>query len=210
MIAMYSPVIQKPLTFEEFLAWDDGSGRDFELRDGFPMPIVNPNAKHEDVADDLCELLSNHCKELNLPYTPKRQKQVMTGKNPTSGREESRRTDIVVFARDEWERMRQNSSSAAAYVPPPLVIEVVSTNWRDDYEYKLNEYEALSISEYWVVDYGLGGIRHIGKPKQPTLTVDQLVDGEYQPQQFRGDNRIESFILPDLNLTANQVFAASR
>nr|WP_082906440.1 Uma2 family endonuclease [Phormidesmis priestleyi] len=62
---------------------------------------------------------------------------------------------------------------------------------------------------YWVVDYaGLGGVRFIGKPKQPTLTVYQLIDGEYQPQQFRGDDPIESSVLQNLNLTANQVFAA--
>jgi Uma2 family endonuclease len=173
---MYAPSPQTPMTFEEFLAWDDGSGGNFELRDGFPMPIVDPNAKHEDVADELCELLSAHCKSQKLPYVPKRQKQVMTGKNPASGREESRRTDIVVFDKAEWERMRQSTGSAAAYVPPPLVIEVVSTNWRDDYEYKLNEYEALGIPEYWIVDYaGLGGIRYIGKPKKPTLTIYQLL-----------------------------------
>lgn len=206
---MYAPATQQPLTFEEFLAWDDGSGRDFELRDGFPMPIVDPNAKHEDVADELCEKLSSHCKEFNLPYVPKRQKQVMTGRNPISGREESRRTDIVVFAKDEWNRMRQSSGSAAAYIPPPLVIEVVSTNWRDDYEYKLNEYEALSIQEYWIVDYaGLGGLRYIGKPKQPTVTIYELVEGEYQPQRFRENARIQSSIFPMLELTANQIFAA--
>ena len=204
---MYAP-LHEPLTFAEFLAWDDGSGRIFELRDGFPMPIVDPNAKHEDVADELCQLLSDHCKESDLPYIPKRQKQVMTGKNLTSGREESRRADFVVFVKDEWDRMRQSSNSAGAYIPPPLVIEVVSTNWRDDYEYKLNEYEALGISEYWVVDYaGLGGIRYIGKHKQPTITVYQLVDGEYQPEYFRSDSKIKSFIFPDLNLMANQVFA---
>ncbi len=208
MIAMYAPIIPEPLTFAEFLVWDDGSGRNFELRDGFPMPIVDPNAKHEDVADELCVRLSDHCKELNLAYVSKRQKQVMTGKNLASGREESRRADIVVFVKDEWEILRQSSNSAAAYIPPPLVIEVVSTNWRDDYEYKLNEYEALGISEYWVVDYaGLGGIRYIGKPKQPTITVYQLVDGEYQPEYFRGDSKIKSLIFPDLNLTADQVFA---
>lgn len=37
-------VIQKPLTFAEFLAWDDGTGRDFELINGLPMPISEPNA----------------------------------------------------------------------------------------------------------------------------------------------------------------------
>jgi Putative restriction endonuclease len=119
---MYAPVIQASMTFEEFLAWDDGTGRDFELRDGLP----------------------------------KRQKQVMTGRTPLLGRDEGRRADIVVFAKDEWERLRQQSGSAAAYIPPPLAIEVVSTNWRDDYEYKLNEYEALGITEYWVSDFCSG------------------------------------------------------
>jgi Uma2 family endonuclease len=175
------------------------------------MPLVDPTAKHEDVADELCEQLSNHCKTLNLPYVPKRQKQIMTGQNPNSGREQSRRADIVVFAKDEWERMRQSSGSAAAYVSPPLVIEVVSTNWKDDYEDKFNEYEVLGVSEYWLVDFaGLGGIRYIGKPKQPTLTIYQLIDGEYQPHAFQGDDPIESSILQNLNLTANQVFAAGR
>jgi Uma2 family endonuclease len=199
------------MTFEEFLAWDDGTGRAFELRDGFPMPIVDPNAKHEDVADELYEQLAGHCKTLQLPYVPKRQKQVMTGKNPLSGRDESRRTDILVFDKNEWERLRQSAGSAAAYIPPPLAIEIVSTNWRDDYEYKLNEYEALGIMEYWVVDYAaLGGIRYIGKPKQPTITVYQLTEGEYQAEQFRGDDRVESMIFPSLNLTANQIFAAGQ
>jgi Uma2 family endonuclease len=208
---MYAPVVQTSMTFAEFLAWDDGTGRAFELRDGFPMPIVDPNAKHEDVADELCERLSGHCKALQLPYVPKRQKQVMTGKNPLSGRDESRRTDIVVFDQAEWERLRQSTGSAAAYIPPPLAIEIVSTNWRDDYEYKLNEYEALGILEYWVVDYAaLGGIRYIGKPKQPTITVYQLTEGEYQAERFRGDDRIISMIFPALDLTANQIFAAGQ
>lgn len=208
MNSMYTTVTQ-PMTFEQFLAWDDGSGRDYELRDGFPMPIVDPNAKHEDVADELCEMLSNHCKALNLPYVAKRQKQVMVGNNPATGREESRRADIVVFAQEEWNRMRQSSSSAAAYIPPPVVIEVVSTNWRDDYEHKLNEYEAIAIAEYWVVDFaGLGGIRYIGSPKQPTITIYQLTEGEYQPQQFRGNDSIESTTFKNLQLTAHQIFAA--
>ena len=64
------------MTFEEFLAWDDGTARNFELSDGILMPINDPNAKHEDVANALCNILSDHCKQLNLPYVPKRSKQV--------------------------------------------------------------------------------------------------------------------------------------
>ena len=88
-----------------------------------------------------------------------------------------------------------------------LVIEVVSTNWRDDYAHKMIDYEALGIPEYWIVDYlGLGGSRYIGYPKQPTLSVYQLVDGEYQIKLFRGEERIESAVFPELNLTAKEIF----
>jgi Uma2 family endonuclease len=64
----------------------------------------------------------------------------------------------------------------------------------------------LGIPEYWIVDYSaLGGTRHIGKPKQPTLSVCTLVDGEYNIQLFRGQQAIVSPTFPRLNLTAEQV-----
>jgi Uma2 family endonuclease len=199
-----------PMTFAEFLAWDDGSDRAFELIDGIPMPLLEPNANHEDVADGLCQLLTQHCIDLNLPYVPKRLKQVRL--NTAIGEpEKSRKPDIVVFDQAEWQRMKSLSSPAAAYVPPPLVIEVVSTNWRDDYLHKLAEFEELGIREYWIVDYaGLGGIRYIGSPKQPTISVYHLMDGEYRVQQFQGAARILSLLFPALTLTAEQIFALGR
>ena len=91
-----------------------------------------------------------------------------------------------------------------------IIVEVVSTNWRDDYFTKLGEYEALGIQEYWIVDYAaLGGRRFIGNPKQPTFTVCQLVDGEYELQQFREGDRIISSTFPNLTLTVDQVFTAA-
>jgi Uma2 family endonuclease len=64
----------------------------------------------------------------------------------------------------------------------------------------------LGIPEYWIADYlGLGGIRYIGKPKKPTLSVSTLVDGEYKINLFRGNDAIASPTFPNLNLTAEQV-----
>lgn len=88
-----------------------------------------------------------------------------------------------------------------------LVIEVVSTNWRDDYLLKLADYEEFGIQKYWIVDYlGIGGRRYIGSPKQPTLTVCTLVDGEYELQQFRGTDLILSPSFPDWPLTVENLF----
>ena len=70
--------------------------------------------------------------------------------------------------------------------PIQLAVEVASTNWRDDYLYKLSEYESLGIAEYWIVDYlALGAARYIGSPKTPTVSIYSLVGEEYQLQQFR-------------------------
>jgi Uma2 family endonuclease len=198
----------KSYTFEEFLAWDGGQvDRKYELRQGIPMPIMEPNANHEDVIAMLCAYLMNFCQTQGLPYVPRQNKQIRLQPD-ANDRESSRYGDIVVFDQTEWQRMKQLSISAAAYVPPPLVIEVVSTNWRDDYRTKMDEYEALGILEFWIIDYaGLGGTQYIGTPKQPTLTVLELVDDEYRQQQFRGDDLIISPTFPTLQLTAAEVFS---
>lgn len=207
---MYASITQ-PLTFEDFLAWDDDSGRDFELIDGVPVPLSEPNANHEDLIERLCSYLETHCLELDLPYVCRQSKQVRL-KVESGEKEKSRKADIVIFAKAEWQRMKGSSSSAAAYIPPLGVIEVVSNNWKDDYLTKLAEYEELGVSEYWIVDYAAyGGIRYIGSPKQPTITIYQIENGEYLPSQaFRDSERIESKLFPNLPLTAEQLFSMSR
>jgi Putative restriction endonuclease len=64
-------IVKPTLTFEEFLNWDDGSGRSFELVNGVAMPLSEPTAKHEDVVDGLCRLLIDHCQTFKLPYVPR-------------------------------------------------------------------------------------------------------------------------------------------
>lgn len=197
----------KLLTFETFLNWDDGSDRAFELLKGIAVPLSEPTARHEDVVDGLCRLLVGHCQDRNLPYVARQSMQVRLKPAP-DGAESSRKADIVVFAQEEWPRMWQISSSAAAYIPPPLVIEVVSTNWRDDYRIKLNEYEALGVKEFWIVDYaGLGGVQYIGLPNQPTVTIHYLVEDEYQSERYQGGTPIFSPVFPNLSLTTAQIVA---
>ena len=91
-----------------------------------------------------------------------------------------------------------------------LLVEVVSTNWPDDYARKFEDYEAMGIAEYWIVDYkGLGGRRYIGSPKQPTITICSLVDGVYATQLFRRGDVLISPSFPSLSLMAEQVFRAA-
>jgi len=68
----------------------------------------------------------------------------------------------------------------------------------------------MGIAEYWIVDFrALGAVRYIGQPKQPTITVCKLVNGEYQLERLISGQQINSSIFPNLNLTVDRIFAAS-
>jgi len=89
-----------------------------------------------------------------------------------------------------------------------LVVEVVSTNWQDDYARKVEEYALLVIPEYWIADFReLGGVEFIGKPKQPTLTVCQLVEDGYCKNRYLPGMVIASALLPELKLRLDDVMS---
>jgi Uma2 family endonuclease len=74
---------------------------------------------------------------------------------------------------------------------------------------KILGYATNCITEIWIIDYAaLGGRNFIGNPKQPTIAVCNLVDGEYQINKFQGSDRLVSQAFPELNLTVNQIFEA--
>ncbi|EGJ30602.1 MAG: Uma2 family endonuclease [Moorea sp. SIO3B2] len=196
----------KLLTFDEFLEWLPETRR-YELHDG-KIVEMQPTGKHEDITGFLTQELTLEYTKMQLPYRiPQKAlvkpKDKETGYNP----------DLLLIDRSHLasEPLWQKKSTVIHGESIPLIIEVVSTNWRDDYGYKLIDYEAMGIREYWIVDYlGVGGVRFIGHPKQPTLSLYQLVDGEYQVQQLRGSEVIESPTFPELKLTAEQIFQAQR
>ena len=199
--------LPKITTFDEFIEWLPEDRR-YELHEG-KIIEMQPTGKHEDIAGFLTQELTLEYARMNLPYRipPKalvKLKDKETGYNP----------DVLLVDRRnlEFEPLWEKKSTLIQGESIPLVIEVVSTNWRDDYGYKLIDYEAIGISEYWIVDYlGIGGVRFIGQPKQPTLSIYQLVEGEYQVQQFRGKEVInKSLVFPELKLTAEQVFKGQR
>lgn len=53
----------------------------------------------------------------------------------------------------------------------PLVIEVVSTDWRDGHGKRLVDFESLGIAEYVEHYLGLGRRRYIGSPKPPLFDL---------------------------------------
>jgi len=195
----------QPVTFEEFVEWKPENRR-YELHNGGILEIAQRPGKHEEVIGFLASELTLEFVRLNLPYLIPKQALVKPPEN-----ESAYSPDVLILneANLASEPLWQKFSTVTQGGSIPLVIEVVSTNWQDDYLRKVGEYELIGIPEYWIVDYlGLGGRRFIGNPKQPTISVYQLVDGEYQISLFRGDDNIESAAFPELKLTAQQVFQA--
>jgi len=201
--------LPQPIKFDEFVEWlPETSECRYELHRGVIVEMPKPRGKHSKVSGNLAYDLGTAIRQANLPYfIPK--ECIIRSTDGTSGYE----PDVIVLDEPalidepDWE----SGSIITLGKSIKIVVEVVSTNWRDDYFTKLGEYEALGIQEYWIVDYAaLGGRRFIGNPKQPTFTICQLVDGEYELQQFRAGDCLRSPSFPDLVLAIDWGFAVGR
>ncbi len=203
MIATLTP----PLSFDEFVDWypENAIGK-YELHDGAIVKIPLGTGEHSNVIGFVAGKLCVEIERSQLPCA-------IPGDcllKPIDD-ESGYQPDIIVLNKAQLaeEPRWQKKSIITKGDSVRLAIEVVSTNWQDDYLRKVGEYELMGIPEYWIVDYlGLGGRRFIGNPKQPTLSVYQLVDGEYQVTLFTGNQRIESLAFPELQLSAAEIFAA--
>ncbi|MDJ0797660.1 MAG: Uma2 family endonuclease [Calothrix sp. MO_167.B12] len=199
--------IPKLVIFEEFVdRLPESSGIRYELHNGEIVEMAQPVGDHEEVKGFLSIEIPVEIKRLGLPYVIPNQAIVRPPE-----KDSGYFPDVLVLNRANLvnEQLWKKSSTLSLGASIPLVIEIVSTNWRDDYYLKFADYEEMGIPEYWIVDYaGLGGRKFIGDPKQPTVSVCNLVDEEYQISKFQNNDVIISQTFPDLNLTANQIFQA--
>ncbi len=196
----------KKLTFEEFLEqYPDGYGI-YELVNGEIVQVELTRA-HKNVARFLVFAFNDEIRRLKVDYIP--DKDIVVRTVTTSGEEHGRNPDVGVVSALVW------NSNVLAYgaltEPIQLAVEVASTNWEDDYVDKLDEYQRLGIPEYWIVDYlAIASRAYLGNPKVPTVSVYQLIEGQYQVQKFRGSDRILSNTFPELELTVEQLVESSQ
>ncbi|NJM20844.1 MAG: Uma2 family endonuclease [Richelia sp. RM2_1_2] len=199
-------ILTKKLTFQEFVDWKP-EDKLYELHDGVVVEVAQPIGKHENVFIFLSRKINVEIDRFNLPYgIPSKVLVKPEDKNSAYY------PDILVLDKRNLknESLYEKESTVSQPESIPLVIEIVSTNWGDDYAVKFEEYENIGIPEYVIVDYlGLGGKRFIGSPKRPTITVCQLKDGEYTTVLYQDDETIELISFPELKLTANQIFQSA-
>ncbi len=193
------------ITFEEFANLDTGDKR-YELHSGVLVEMAQPIGEHENVTGFFIRKLSARFENFDLPYfiAPK----VLV---KPDGKDSGFFPDVLVIDKRNLanEPLYRNVSTVSQSATIPLVIEVVSTNWSDDYALKFDEYSDIGIPEYWIVDYlGIGGKEFIGSPKEPTFTICELVNGQYVRTPLKSGT-IQSKAFPELNLTVEQIFNAA-
>ncbi|MFN7716958.1 MAG: Uma2 family endonuclease [Pseudanabaenaceae cyanobacterium] len=206
-IATDRPIEQQLLSFGDFIVRYGDSNR-YELIDGEVFDL-EPTGYHEEVSGFITTKVCAQIDAIALNWFVLQRGLL----RPSNLGMTAFRPDVMVVDRNEFakELLWHDQSILTLGSSIKFVVEVVSSNWQNDYARKIEDYAILEIPEYWIADYaGLGGTRHIGKPKQPTLSICTLVNGEYEIQQFRDNQPITSLTFPNLKLTAEQVLKAGR
>ena len=178
-------VLPQLKTFDEFITWyPENSINKYELYDGVVVEMPKPTGKHSEIGGFLSLELGIEFRRQQLPYFIPKECLIKLADN------QGYEPDVIVLDRSllDLEPRWQKESVITQGATIALAIEIISTNWRDDYGRKVNDYETLGIGELWLIDYqGLGGTRYIGSPKQPVVSIYSLQNGEYLVNQFRAD-----------------------
>jgi len=187
MITAISP---KNYTFEEYLAYDEGTNNRYELVDG-KLELMNPPTfRHLLIAKFIERILEIEIEHLSLPWLCFKEAGIRTGWR------KSRLTDVYIITREQVRELLDES--AICQTPPLLAVEVVSPDSvTRDYRYKRSEYAALGISEYWIID-----------PITNKISVLLWEEGLYEETIFTENQTIVSRIFPQLSLTVEQVLAS--
>lgn len=182
------------MTFEEYLAYDDGTDTHYELVDGELVPMPPESRLNARIAMFLVAEL--------LHFIPFRLICCKDTEIEVSGRfAQARLPDLLVLTEALDDILGDaRGTITREMLPPQLVVEVVSPGKESkdrDYRLKRTEYAARGIQEYWVID-----------PICQVITVFTLVDGFYAGEEFRGEQPMTSPTFPDLGLTAERVLNA--
>lgn len=183
-------VASKLMTLEEYLNYDDGTEKFYELVNGELVEMPPESELNRRIA----MFLVAYFLQIGIPSQRLTLKTeiVVTGSRATV-----RFPDVMILS-EELETALQGAhrSTVMLDMPPPLlVVEIVSPKQeKRDYRYKRSEYAARGIAEYWIID-----------PMQQKVTVLEWVEGLYEEKVYEREEAIASPLFESLDLTAAQV-----
>ncbi|MEX0270270.1 Uma2 family endonuclease [Leptolyngbyaceae cyanobacterium UHCC 1019] len=187
------------LTFDEYLALEDTGveGRS-ELIDGELFELPPESGLNVIIASYLFLVL----REIGIPFQLIHMGRCEIQTPVLRSSDAANRFPDLVLLRPEHLPLVQKRLTISLDMPPPrLVVEVVSpgkTSYDRDYLHKRDQYAAVAVPEYWIVN-----------PEEQTVLVLQLKAGAYiEVGTFKGERSLLSLKIPQLQLTATQLFAA--
>ncbi|UBF30774.1 Uma2 family endonuclease (plasmid) [Kovacikia minuta CCNUW1] len=202
-------VATRPVSFEEWLTYEDGTDRRFELDRGVLVEMGQAKGRHGDIMEFLSDQFKAEIASMGLPWVSKMGGQVAIRVPQVGRRDTSRVPDVVVLPSEQWRSLANKEAVIELSEPaPPLVVEVVSTGTETtDHRKKRAEYNIVGIPCYVLVDWI--DFDHNKKPGDKRVTVLTLVEGLYDEAVYRGDEVVLIPTFPGLQLTASQIIHAS-
>ena len=192
--SMVTTPTSEKISFEEYLSYDDGTNKRYELVNGELLLMPPASFLHSDIIDFIADLIRAvaHENKLNL--------KIKTGDvGVRTGIDSSRIPDLCVIDGQVWKSYRRDKS-AVIEDGVMLAVEVVSPGSEQiarDYTEKAIEYQNTGIPEYWIVD-----------PIEQKITVGVLDKGSYTKTVFTEDDAIHSPTFPQLEFTAGEIISA--
>lgn len=190
------------LTFEQFLNFNDGNElNEYELVDGRLLIMPEPSELHEEILEFLSFMFELTYRRRKLKYSVRKRNSLFVEET------KARRPDIAVIERPKV--FNDNQPIQGIRTIPFMIVEIASGNWSTDLVDKQEEYQALGVPEYWIVDYrGQIPAKYCLRGKGKKVIVLTLDNGEYQRSEYLVGETIPCKTFPDLVLTVNQVLAA--
>jgi Uma2 family endonuclease len=192
------PTIARRLTLEEYLTYDDGTDRRYELVDGVLVEMGAESSLNTSIA----VFLIGFFLQFGIPAPRIGIKHLLA---VSSAKVTARDPDLIIHSEASYAAIAGTPQALVrAEMPPPLlVIEVVSPgepgteNYDRDYIDKRQEYAERGIPEFWLID-----------PSRSVVIVLFLKAGSYTAIEFRGSDRVLSPTFPELNLVAEYALRA--
>ena len=178
-------------SFEEYLSFDDGTQKLYELFNGELIEVPPESGKNVQIATFLLlqfaslvgyRRVRGHGLELEVNGEPR-----------------NRYPDLTILREEHIQQLTKRNTLRLTMTPPLLVVEVVSPGELQrnrDYVAKRMQYQDCGIPEYWIID-----------PNTQIILVLELVEGIYtEVGGFSDKEQIQSPQFNELNLTAAQIF----
>ena len=178
-------------SFEEYLSYDDGTDKLYELFNGELIEMPPESGINVQIANRLflffalligTDRVRGHGLELEVRGEPR-----------------NRYPDLTIIRAEHIQQLAKRNTIRLFMKPPLLVVEVVSPGelQRDrDYIAKRWQYQDCRIPEYWIID-----------PETQTVLVLELTNNIYtEIGNFSGNERLISPQFKQLNLKTAKLF----